>query len=112
MNYLTAKKILKTSIVTSFSKTKFHNVELRKKALLWAINLPTGKSLDSQIESTYHMTYAGSVIKFGKPGKEAFRVRNPNKFDMTPILYEKRDDQLVRSPKGFNFFEMLKYIRN
>lgn len=111
MDYLTAKKILKTSIVTSFSKTKFRNVELRRKALLWAINLPTGKSLDSQIESIYHTTYRGSIIKFGKPGKEAFRSRNPNKFDMTPILYEKRGGQLIRSAKGFNFFEMLKDIQ-
>lgn len=111
MDYLTAKKILKTSIVTSFSKTKFRNVDLRRKALVWAINLPTGKNLDSQIESVYHKTYRGSIVKFGKPGKEAFRTRNPNKFDMTPILYEKRGEQLIRSAKGFNFFEMLKDIK-
>jgi hypothetical protein len=111
MDYLTAKEILKTSIVTSFSKTQFRNVELRRKALLWAINLPSGRSLDSQIETTYHVTYAGSMIKFGKPGKEVFRIRNPNKFDMTPILYEKRHGELERSAKGFNFFEMLKDIQ-
>jgi len=111
MNYLTAKKILKYPIVTSFSKTRFRNAKLRKTSLIWAMNLPSGKSLDSQIESTYHMTYSGSIIKFGKPGKEAFRTRNPNKFDMTPILYEKRNGKLGRTDKGFNFFEMLKDIQ-
>jgi hypothetical protein len=46
MDYVTAKEILKTPVVTSFSKTKFSNAELRKKALLWAINLPTGSSYE------------------------------------------------------------------
>lgn len=111
MDYVTAKEILKTSIVTSFSKTKFSNAELRKKALLWSISLPAGSSYESQTESIYHTTYAGSVIKFGKPGKEASRDRRPNKFDMTPILYENRSDRLFRSAKGFNFFELLKDIQ-
>jgi len=111
MDYVTAKEILKTSIVTSFSKTKFGNAELRKKALLWAISLPAGSNYESQTESIYHTTYAGSVIKFGKPGKESSRDRRPNKFDMTPILYENRSGQLFRSAKGFNFFELLRDIQ-
>jgi len=111
MDYLTAKEILKTEIVTSFSKSKFRNAELRRKGLLWATELPAGKSLDSQIETVYHVTYAGSEIRFGKPGKEAFRERSPNKLDMTPILYERRQEQLVRSTKGFTFSEMLEEIQ-
>lgn len=111
MDYLTAKKIIKTKIVTSFSKSKFRNAELRRKGLLWATELPTGKSLDSQIETVYHVTYRGSEIRFGKPGKEAFRKRAPNKLDMTPILYEKRLGKLTRSTKGFTFSEMLKDIQ-
>ena len=111
MDYLTAKEILKTKIVTSFSKSKFRNAELRRKGLLWATKLPTGKSLDSQIETVYHVTYRGSEIRFGKPGKEAFRKRATNKLDMTPILYEKRLGKLIRSTKGFGFSEMLKDIQ-
>lgn len=111
MNYLTAKEILKTKIVTSFSKSKFRNAELRRKGLLWATKLPTGKSLASQIETVYHVTYRGSEIRLGKPGKEAFRKRVPNKLDMTPILYEKRLGKLMRSTKGFTFSEMLKDIQ-
>lgn len=111
MDYLTAKEILKTEIVTSFSKSKFRNAELRRKGLLWATELPAGRSLDSQIETVYHVTYAGSEIRFGKPGKEAFRERSPNKLDMTPILYERRQEQLVRSTKGFTFSEMLEEIQ-
>lgn len=111
MDYLTAKKILKTEIVTSFSRLKFRNAELRRKGLIWATELPSGNSLDSQVETVYHVTYTGSEIRFGKPGKEAFRERAPNKLDMTPILYEKRQGQLVRSTKGFTFSEMLSEIQ-
>jgi len=108
MDYPTAKKILRTKIVKSFAKSKFRNAELRRKALIWATKLPTGKSLDSQIETTYHVTYRGSEIRFGKPGKEAFRKkRSLNKLDMTPILYQKRHGELIRSTKGFTFSEML-----
>jgi len=112
MDYLAAKEILKTKIVTSFSKSKFRNAELRRKGLIWATELPAGKSLDSQIETVYHVTYAGSEIRFGKPGKEAFRKeRSRNPLDMTPILYEKRQGQLVRSAKGFAFSEMWEEIQ-
>jgi hypothetical protein len=110
VDYETAKKLLRTPIVASFSKTNFRNAELRREALLWAMSLPSGRSLDSQIESVYHTTYGGSTIKFGKPGKEASRQRNPNQYDMTPILYEKRAKQLARTTKGFNFLDLLEDI--
>jgi hypothetical protein len=111
MDYQTAKQILKTKIVKSFAKSKFRNAELRRKALLWATKLPSGKSLDSQVETVYHVTYKGSEIRLGKPGKEAFRKRSPNKLDMTPILYKKRHGKLIRSTKGFTFSEMLRDIQ-
>jgi hypothetical protein len=111
MDYSTAKEILRTEIVTSFSKSKFRNAELRRKGLIWATELPAGKSPDSQIETVYHVAYTGSEIRLGKPGWEAVRKRSTNKLDMTPILYERRQEQLVRSTRGFTFSEMLQEVQ-
>jgi hypothetical protein len=110
VDYTTAKRTLKTDIVTSFSKTKFRNAELRVEGLLWATGLPSGKTPDSQIETVYHMTHNGSEIRLGKPGYEAIR-KTPNLLDMTPLLYEMRHGRLARSTKGFTFSEMLREIK-
>jgi hypothetical protein len=110
VDYPIAKRILKTDLVTSFSKSKFRNAELRIKGLQWATELPSGRTPDSQIETVYHVTYGGSEIRLGKPGYEAIR-KIPNLLDMTPLLYEMRQGQLTRSTKGFTFSEMLREIK-
>lgn len=109
MDYQTATKILKTLIEVSFAKTRFPRYELRKQSILWAINLPKGESYEERIESTYYKTYRGSIIKFGKPGKESAR-KKPNPWDMKPTLYEMRDGDLSLSKKGFDFYEILNEI--
>ncbi len=79
MDYATAKKLLKTDIATTFCKTKFRNAELRRKALVWATQLPSGADVKNQIETMYHKTYRGAEIRFGKPGKETKRKRRTNR---------------------------------
>ena len=101
MDYKVAKKTLQTDLVKSFSKTKFRNAQLRLKSILWAKNLPSGTKQFPH-ESNYHVIHSGSIIKFGKPGKEVFR-KNPNLNDMKPLLYEKRGANLVQSTKPFDF---------
>lgn len=106
MDYATAKKVLKTEIATTFCKTKFRNAELRRKALVWATQLPSGSDVKNQIETLYHQTYRGAEIRFGKPGKETKRKRSTNRLDMTPLLYEVNGNQLTRTKKGFEFEEV------
>lgn len=105
MDYATARKLMKTEIVTSFCKSKFRNADLRQKSLVWATQLPSGTGVKNQVESLYHRTYKGAEIRFGKPGKETTRQRI-NRHDMTPLLYENCQGQLSRSKKGFEFEEV------
>ena len=109
MDYQTAKRILQTELVKSFSKTKFHNAQLRLKSILWAKNLPSGTK-NIPHENNYHVIHNGSIIKFGKPGKEVFR-KNPNLNDMKPLLYEKRGVNIVQSTKPFDFEQIAKEFK-
>ena len=72
-----------------------HSMETRRQAIAEAVSWPSGSSQCPRV-TVYQQLGEGSSIRFGKPGKEAGREKNPNKNDMTPQLWVGRHNTAHR----------------